>query len=124
MQAEPNLIVQNIATTAPGKSEVTLKPKYGYLVPLGEVSSLYPPRIFVSQRHLNPSTLDCSPSRFLSSPFVIRVPFFLPQTKKGKRVLLRNLAIQGSAGLQFERRPAVRYPVCPFEMDFLIHEGW
>ena len=37
-------------------------------------------------------------TRFLSNPFIIRVPFFLmfsfnkgTQTKKGKRVLLRNL---------------------------------
>ena len=39
---------------------------------------------------------------FLSRPFIKRVPFFLifsltrkPQTKKGKRVLLKNLAIEG-----------------------------
>ena len=42
-------------------------------------------------------------SRFLSSPIIIRVPFFLlfgcnirePKNKKGKRVLLRNLVIWG-----------------------------
>ena len=44
--------------------------------------------------------------RFLSSPIVIRVPFFSyysvlisePRNKKGKRVLLRNLVLKGCMG--------------------------
>ena len=48
--------------------------------------------------------LSSTKTRFLSSPCVVRVPFFLlfglirgPQQKKGKRILLRNLE-EGARG--------------------------